>query len=156
MSRNEPPQNRRVNLRGIIVKDGKLFCQKLKNSHTIHTNEFWCTPGGGIDFGESLHEGLVREMVEETGVMPEIGNLLFVQQFMDGEREQLEFFFHIKNADDYEKLDLSSTSHGALEVAEYGFVDPAATFVLPAFLSKIDLDKAIADSTPQYIDYERE
>lgn len=151
---SEPIQNRRVNVRGIIIKDGKLFCQKPKNSHSIHTNEFWSTPGGGIDFGESLQEGLTREMIEETGVTPEIGNLLFIQQFMDGEREQLEFFFHIKNADDYEVLDLSKTSHGELEVAEYGFVDPKTTTILPKFLTTIDIEKAVADSQPMYINYE--
>ncbi len=155
MSRNEPAQNRRVNLRGIIVKDGKLFCQKLIDSHTIHTSKFWCTPGGGIDFGESLHEGLRREMIEETGVEPEIGNLLFIQQFMDGDREQLEFFFHIKNADDYETIDLESTSHGAIEVAEYGFVDPKSTTILPAFLTEVDLNEAITNSTPIPITYEK-
>ena len=95
MPRNELPQNRRVNLRAVIFKDGKLFCQRLKNSHTLHDSDFWCTPGGGIDFGESLYEGLTREMIEETGVKPVIGNILFIQQFMDGEREQLEFFFHV-------------------------------------------------------------
>lgn len=155
MSQPEPTQNRRVNLRGIIYRDGKLFCQKLINSHSIHTNEFWCTPGGGIDFGESLHEGLTREMIEETGVKPEIGNLLFIQQFMDGEREQLEFFFHIKNVDDYTTLDLTSTSHGMVEVAECGFVDPTTANILPEFLTKIDIDEAIANSAPQLITYER-
>lgn len=154
MPRNEPPQNRRVNLRAIIIKDDKLFCQKLKNSHSLHDREFWCTPGGGIDFGESLHEGLTREMIEETGVNPEIGNLLFIQQFMDGEREQLEFFFHVTNADDYEEINLENTTHGAAEVAEYGFVDPKTTVILPDFLTRIDVQKAIAGSSPIYIDYE--
>lgn len=154
MSRNEPPQNRRVNLRGIIIKNGKLFCQKLKSSHTLHDGDFWCTPGGGIDFGESLHEGLKREMVEETGVEPVIGNLLFIQQFMDGEREQLEFFFHVTNADDYETLDLSSTSHGDIEVAECAFVDPKTTTIKPDFLSTIDLEVTIASTNPIRIDYE--
>ena len=154
MSKNETPQNRRVNVRAIIVKDGKLFCQKLKNSHTLHDSEFWCTPGGGIDFGESLHEGLIREMVEETGVKPVIGNLLFIQQFMDGEREQLEFFFHVTNADDYEILDLANTSHGDIEVAECAFVDPTTAVILPAFLTTLNLDEVISNSTPIYVTYE--
>ena len=154
MSRNEPPQNRRINVRAIITKDGQLFCQKLKNSHSLHSAEFWCTPGGGIDFGESLHEGLTREMIEETGVKPVIGNLLFIQQFMDGEREQLEFFFHVTNADDYESLDLSSTSHGDAEVAECGFVDPKTTVIKPEFITTIDLDAAIAASSPLHIAYD--
>lgn len=154
MSRNEPPQNRRVNVRAIIVKDGKLFCQKLKNSHSLHDAPFWCTPGGGIDFGESLHEGLTREIIEETGVRPDIGNLLFIQQFMDGEREQLEFFFHVTNADDYETLDLASTSHGDAEVAECGFVDPKNTVIKPDFLTEVDLAAVIASATPIHIAYD--
>ena len=122
MSHGELPQNRRINLRAIIVnEEGKLFCQRLKSSHTLHGSDFWCTPGGGIDFGESLHEGLIREIIEETGVKPSIGNLLFIQQFMDGEREQLEFFFHVRNADGYGEISLENTTHGVAEVAEYGF-----------------------------------
>lgn len=154
MPQNEPPQNRRINLRAIITKDGRLLCQKLKNSHTLHDEEFWCTPGGGIDFGESLHEGLTRELIEETGVKPVIGNLLFIQQFMDGEREQLEFFFHVTNADDYEVLDLASTSHGDIEVAECAFVDPKTTTIKPDFLTAIDLDRAITASPPVRIAYD--
>lgn len=155
MSRNEPLQNRRVNIRGIIYKDGKLFCQQLKASHTLHDEAFWCTPGGGIDFGESLIEGLTREMIEETGVSPEVGNLLFIQQFMDGEREQLEFFFHIKNAEEYEILNLAETSHGDKEIAKYGFVDPNTTLIKPDFLSTTLIEKAITSSQPVYITYVR-
>ena len=154
MPRNELPQNRRVNLRAVIFKDGKLFCQRLKNSHTLHDSDFWCTPGGGIDFGESLYEGLTREMIEETGVKPVIGNILFIQQFMDGEREQLEFFFHVTNASDYEVLALASTSHGDIEVAACGFVDPKTTVIKPDFLTTIDLEAAIAASTPIRIAYD--
>lgn len=154
MSRNESPQNRRVNVRAIIIQNGKLLCQKLKNSHTLHDAEYWCTPGGGIDFGESLQEGLTREIIEETGVTPVIGNLLFIQQFMDGEREQLEFFFHVTNASDYEILDLASTSHGDIEVAECAFVDPKTTTIKPDFLTTIDLDQAVRASAPMYIGYE--
>ena len=96
----------------------------------------------------------MREMIEETGVAPEIGNLLFIQQFMDGEREQLEFFYHITNADDYEVLDLENTSHGAIEVESYGFIDPKTHDIKPTFLCKRDIAAAIADSCPVFETYE--
>ena len=142
------PQPRRVNLRGIIVKDGKLFCQQIKNNHSNTKEQFWCTPGGGIDFGESLHEGLTREIIEETGVTPVIGNLLFIQQFHDGSKEQLEFFFHIKNADDYETIDLTATSHGLEEIERCGFIKPITHHILPRFLSEIHLQDTLSHSSP--------
>jgi len=134
-------------VRGIIYKDGKLFLQRLKH-HDGQQNEFWSTPGGGIDDGEDIVSCLVREMIEETGVRPQVGRLLMIQQFHDGEREQLEFFFHIENADDYEEVDLTATSHGDAEVAEYGFVDITTTNILPAALVDFDYERSIDSVQP--------
>jgi 8-oxo-dGTP pyrophosphatase MutT (NUDIX family) len=47
---------RRVNVRAIIFKEGKLFAQQLKVNGGI--NAFWSTPGGGLDPNESLIDGL--------------------------------------------------------------------------------------------------
>jgi len=138
---------RRVAVRGIIVKNGALFCQCLKADDGTK-KDFWCTPGGGLDAGESLHEGLTRELIEETGVAPTIGNLLFIQQYRDEKREYLEFFFNVTNVDDFEEIDLASTSHGHLEVAEHGFVNPNSVNLLPAFLKDIDLASRIQSDTP--------
>lgn len=132
---------RRINVRGIIWQDGTLFCQQLKNNHSNEREPFWCTPGGGMDDGESIEQALMREMIEETGITPEIGRLLFVQQFFDGDKEQLEFFFHITNADDYKEIDLSSTSHGDIEVEICEFVDPRSSHILPEFLQTIDIER---------------
>ncbi len=94
--------HRHINVRGIIINDrGELFCQRL-TARTGDGRDFWCTPGGGLELGESVLDGLRREMIEETGVEPVIGRLLFVQQFAievpaAGEpREQLECLFHIR------------------------------------------------------------
>lgn len=139
---------RRINVRGVIWHDGKLFCQQLKSNHSNEQGSFWCTPGGGMDDGESVEQALRREMVEETGVVPDIGRLLFVQQFHDGDKEQLEFFFHIKNADDYKHINLSATSHGDIEVEKCEFIDPASSRILPAFLSKLDISEYISENLP--------
>ena len=113
--------------------------------------DYWCTPGGGLEAGESLHQGLHREMMEETGIAPRIGKLLFIQQYQDGEREFLEFFFHIENPEDYEIIDLAATSHGPLEIKKVEFVSPKEHNVLPAFLQTIDLRKRVTTMQPVII-----
>lgn len=140
-----------ITVRGIIMKDGKLFCQKLKHSNGV--NDFWATPGGHLDHGESFEAGLTREMLEETGVPPQIGRLLFTQQYMDDDKPNVELFYHILNADDYTELDLANTSHGLLEVDEYGFVDPKTSVVRPTFLTEIDLEQALAGGSVQNFNY---
>ena len=142
---------RRINVRGIIWREGTLLCQQL-----IHeTNEpawepYWCTPGGGVEDGETIHEALVREMIEETGITPKIGRLLFVQQFFDGEKEQLEFFFRITNDGDYTQINLEATSHGTIEVERCEFVDPKKERVLPAFLMELNIAEYVSGNLPVY------
>lgn len=142
---------RRIATRAIIYKEGKIFgVQQIKNGGI---NAYWSTPGGGLDAMESLEDGLYREMVEETGVAPIIGNLLFIQQYREGDGEQLEFFFHITNADDYMTIDLSQTTHGQLEISNFGFVDPANVTLLPDFLKTIDLETHIQSGQVKLFNY---
>ena len=146
---------RRVAVRGIIYKNGKLFCQQLKDK-TGQPRDFWCTPGGGLNAKETLIAAVQRELMEETGVNAKVGKLLFVQSFSEGtigthgDHEQLEFFFHIENPDDFEKID-EQASHFEAEIANYGFVDPESTHVLPAFLRTLDLNDYITSDKPVYI-----
>lgn len=145
-------KTRRVATRAIIYKDGKLLCQQLTAGKTGEARDYWCTPGGGLDIGESLQDGLHREMIEETGIAPKIGKLLFVQQFSeDGKKEQMEFFFHVENPEDYHTIDLEKTSHGLLEIEHVEFIDPRANNVLPAFLQTIDIQNYIDGNLPVMI-----
>ncbi|MCY7396937.1 MAG: NUDIX domain-containing protein [Nocardioides sp.] len=49
----------------------------------------WTMPGGGIDLEESIEEGLVRELREETGYEVEVGPLLGLDtHVVPGERRR--------------------------------------------------------------------
>ncbi|HEY8999323.1 MAG TPA: NUDIX domain-containing protein [Candidatus Saccharimonadales bacterium] len=142
---------RRIAVRAIILHSDKLLAVRLKQykgSLSIDSGTYWCTPGGGLDPGETLTEGLRREVVEELGVEPEIGSLLFVQQFSHKGREHLEFFFHVTNNDDFQQLDLSKTTHGGIEIAEVAFINPHGANLLPKFLTEESLSGVTAHTQP--------
>lgn len=140
-------------MRGIFIKDGRLLCAKLKDHKTGQPLDFWCTIGGGLDDNEALIPGLEREIIEETGIKPVIGNLLFIQQFAQGDNEHLEFFFNILNPDDYVEVDLTKSSHGAAEIARLEYIDPATENVLPKFLTEQDYSVITPDSTTTVFSY---
>lgn len=54
----------RVTVKALVVKDGKILL--LKEPATL--GGMWELPGGGLDFGEEMHDGLRREAEEEMGV----------------------------------------------------------------------------------------
>lgn len=142
---------RRISVRGIVLQGNKLLCVKLKpyeGSLRKQGTEYWCLPGGGLEDNESLVVGITREMIEETGITPVVGRLLYIQQFVHESNEFLEFFFHITNSDAYEQVDLSKTTHGEKEIAAISFIEPAQAYVLPKFLSTEDLQAFAMSNEP--------
>ena len=59
---NQKPQ---VGTAMIITKDDKVLLMKRKGPHGKGT---WSTPGGHLEFGETLEECAAREAKEEVGV----------------------------------------------------------------------------------------
>lgn len=148
--------NRRITVRGIIYRDGKLFAVRHKKADNL-AKDFWCTPGGGLDDKESLAGGITREIIEETGITPVMGRLLFIQQYSKTATlshdydEFLEFFFLIENPDDFNHIDLSASTHGDQEISQFGFVNPSEVIFLPKFLTEIDLKQYIETVQPVFI-----
>jgi 8-oxo-dGTP pyrophosphatase MutT (NUDIX family) len=53
----------RVAVRALIMSDNKILAVK-----EVDGGDWWAIPGGGVDYGESLKDCLLREIEEELGV----------------------------------------------------------------------------------------
>jgi 8-oxo-dGTP diphosphatase len=58
-------------------------------------NDFWAPPGGGVDFGKTVAETLIREFDEETGIKIEPGRLLFIGEFVAPPLHAIELYFEV-------------------------------------------------------------
>ena len=57
-----------------------------------HSDPEWSLPGGGIDFDESVSDGLVREVFEETGYHVDPGALV-AEDFFTGQGRTFDGWF---------------------------------------------------------------
>lgn len=64
VSQEFPDSFFRVTVKGLCVRDGKVL---LLRESEVRSGQ-WELPGGGLDFGEDITQGLRREIEEETGL----------------------------------------------------------------------------------------
>src|SRR5262249_57567855 len=69
MPEASPPQRPQLAVSAVIFRDGKVLLLKRAKSPG---HGFWSLPGGRVEFGESLHTALAREVDEEAGLAIDI------------------------------------------------------------------------------------
>ncbi len=84
----------RVRVCGILIENDKILL--VNHQGLTSSNQFWSPPGGGIEFGESAVQCLVREFTEETDLIIEVVKFLFVNEFISTTLHAIELFFEVK------------------------------------------------------------
>ena len=74
MSSSIDKYNFTIRVTGILIENGKILLVKQK----VNDKRSWSLPGGKLERGETLEQGIIREMKEETGLDVEISKLLYI------------------------------------------------------------------------------
>ena len=80
----EYPERPVVGVGGVIIADGRTLL--IRRGHAPLKGE-WSIPGGTLEVGETLTEGVRRELAEETGIEVRVLELIevFERIFSDGD-----------------------------------------------------------------------
>ncbi|MBP6126561.1 MAG: NUDIX domain-containing protein [Leptotrichiaceae bacterium] len=84
----------RVRVAGILIENNKI----LLIEHLKKNKKYWLVPGGGVDWGESTAEALIREFKEETNLDITVEKFLFLSETIapDKKKHVINLYFQIK------------------------------------------------------------
>jgi 8-oxo-dGTP diphosphatase len=85
----------RLAARALILHEDRLL---LVNAYPGGRSDLWCAPGGGMESGASLHDNLMREIFEETGLRVQVGSPALINEFHDPASgfHQVDLFFRCR------------------------------------------------------------
>ena len=78
----EYPDRPVVGVGGVVIEDGRALLIKRGSEPLLGQ---WSIPGGTLELGESLQEGVARELLEETGLEVQVLDMIeaFDRIFLD-------------------------------------------------------------------------
>lgn len=81
----------RIRVCALLVEEGKLLL--ARHLSPTRPEPVWLPPGGEVEFGETLQNGLIREVREETTLDISVKELRLVHEFIEPPWHAVEFYF---------------------------------------------------------------
>ena len=125
MSSRAYPDRPFVGVGGVIVDQGRVVLIKRRFEPLAGQ---WSLPGGAVDVGETLVECVAREMLEETGLVVEVGPVIEVFDRIIRDQDGLVQFHYVLV--DYVCRPVGGVLAADSDVADAVWAHPAD---LPAF-----------------------
>lgn len=137
----------RLSVKAIIVSGRRILALRCSDDE----GDWYMLPGGGLVFGETVHEALVRECREEIGAEVSIGSLRFVRDYIaknhefastDSDFHQVELWFECELGSELSEPVTPDTMQLGVEWLE---LDRLSMYRLyPKILQKVLLEKSEA------------
>ncbi len=103
----------RIRAAAIVVEGDSVFLVKHQHEDLEGGQPWWVPPGGGVEGEESLMECAKREALEETGLSVELGEIVYVREFVEPGFHHCEVFFI---ADSYSGTPATGSTPGIFDV----------------------------------------
>ena len=139
----------------VTVYNGKVLLVRSE----YHREEFYLFPGGGLEFGETIEEGVIRETLEETGVKIKIKQLMHVNEYIyrnDFSKRSITPFF-LAEVDGESKINPQTNDGNKIKEALWVNIEDLEKIdVRPKIIAeslRLDLQKEFFHIKPYSVDF---
>ena len=149
--------NIRNSAKAVIILDDKLLAIKKEDIEGY----YFVLPGGGQEHGENLHQTLKRECIEEIGEDIEIGDLIFIREYIgknheysssDFQNHKMEYMFLVTLKDRNKNIKNGITpDEGQIGVEWLSIAELLQHRLYPQKMRKYLFDYSKGEKLPTYL-----